>query len=345
MKTAWIASPLKDSVWILSPPFVVTLLAVLFHGQLGNIEARYSWWTWLVLVVCVDVAHVYASLFRTYLIPAEWARRKRLYVGIPVLCLAVAVALYAAGEAVFWSVLAYVAVFHFVRQQWGLMRLYARFETKTKLSVGVDALAIYTATLYPMLYWVVANDRQFVWFVAGEFVPLASPRILPMLSGLYALVVAVYALRVWLQWRHGGGFNVPKNLLVVGTFLSWYVGIVHYNHPLVFTLLNVVSHGVPYVALVYFTDVAGKQHHYTGLGRLWSWQGLLVYVAVLLGLALVEESVWELLVWGEHLGGGFVVDGAWMWLVVPLLALPQLTHYVLDGFIWRKPKPPLPSKW
>ena len=25
-------------------------------------------------------------------------------------------------------------------------------------------------------------------------------------------------------------------------------------------------------------------------------------------------------------------------LAVPLLALPQLTHYVLDGFIWRRPK-------
>jgi hypothetical protein len=26
--------------------------------------------------------------------------------------------------------------------------------------------------------------------------------------------------------------------------------------------------------------------------------------------------------------------------VVPLLALPQLTHYVLDGFIWRRKSNP-----
>jgi hypothetical protein len=24
--------------------------------------------------------------------------------------------------------------------------------------------------------------------------------------------------------------------------------------------------------------------------------------------------------------------------LVPLLVVPQLTHYLLDGFIWRKPK-------
>jgi len=27
---------------------------------------------------------------------------------------------------------------------------------------------------------------------------------------------------------------------------------------------------------------------------------------------------------------------AWQLVIVPILALPQLTHYVLDGFIWRR---------
>jgi hypothetical protein len=34
-----------------------------------------------------------------------------------------------------------------------------------------------------------------------------------------------------------------------------------------------------------------------------------------------------------------------MWLV-PLLALPQATHYVLDGFIWRrKSNPDVATAW
>jgi hypothetical protein len=28
--------------------------------------------------------------------------------------------------------------------------------------------------------------------------------------------------------------------------------------------------------------------------------------------------------------------GAWQLVVVPLLAVPQLTHYVLDAFVWRR---------
>ena len=74
------------------------------------------------------------------------------------------------------------------------------------------------------------------------------------------------------------------------------------------------------------------------MGRLLSWQGLAVYLAVLLGLAVFEESLWELAVWGEHFSDEFLLDAQWLWLAVPLLALPQLTHYVLDGFIWRRPK-------
>ena len=29
-------------------------------------------------------------------------------------------------------------------------------------------------------------------------------------------------------------------------------------------------------------------------------------------------------------------DNGWRGLVVPLLAVPQITHYLLDGFLWRR---------
>ena len=190
-----------------------------------------------------------------------------------------------------------------------------------------------------MLYWMMSADRQFVWFVDQEFVTLFSPQILPILTAVYLSVIGVYVVRAMVQC-FTGRFNLPKNLIIIGTYLSWYIGIVHYNHPLIFTLLNVVSHGVPYMALVYFADISGKSRQFTLVGKLLSWQGLCVYLAILLGLALMEEALWELAVWGEHFSDEFLLDTTWLWLVVPLLALPQLTHYVLDGFIWRKPKRP-----
>lgn len=43
---------------------------------------------------------------------------------------------------------------------------------------------------------------------------------------------------LWL-WRRTRAFNVPRNLLLAGTAVSWYVGIVWCNGDLSFKLLNV----------------------------------------------------------------------------------------------------------
>jgi hypothetical protein len=64
----------------------------------------------------------------------------------------------------------------------------------------------------------------------------------------------------------------------------------------------------------------------------------LVFLATLWALAYVEELFWHRGVWHDKqwlFGGDWDWGKLKMWLV-PLLALPQLTHYVLDGFIWRR---------
>ena len=81
---------------------------------------------WLCAVVGVDVAHVWSTGYRVYGDPAELRRRPLLYLGVPALAYAAGVALHLCGSAVFWRVLAYAAVFHFVRQQYGWVMLYRR---------------------------------------------------------------------------------------------------------------------------------------------------------------------------------------------------------------------------
>jgi hypothetical protein len=48
--------------------------------------------------------------------------------------------------------------------------------------------------------------------------------------------------------------------------------------------------------------------------------------------------LWDRTVWQDRewlFGQGW--DVGWLkMLIVPALALPQITHYVLDGFIWRR---------
>jgi hypothetical protein len=74
------------------------------------------------------------------------------------------------------------------------------------------------------------------------------------------------------------------------------------------------------------------------------------YVALFVGSLLIlgyfEEGFWNVWVWHERdhavlfspfhrLFDGTVVDSAMLKIVVPLLSVPQITHYVIDGFIWK----------
>ena len=72
------------------------------------------------------------------------------------------------------------------------------------------------------------------------------------------------------------------------TAVCWYVGIVAFNSDYAFTVTNVIIHGVPYFALVYWyrhTRRAGEGKSSAGHFR-----GVLGFLAVLWFCAYVEEA-------------------------------------------------------
>lgn len=340
MKQPWIHKASIDSLFILSPPFVILAVVFCCQGWLKQIESDYSFYTWLILVVFIDVAHVYATLFKTYLLAKAFREKKRLLIALPVICFIVGTVLFLLGSVVFWTVLAYVAVFHFIRQQYGFMRLYSRNETKTQISMCIDNLAIYAATGYPMLYWFMSSPRKFTWFMPNEFFKFNNSALLNIFTISYVVLLLLYFLKTAYVLYSNKYFNIPKNAIVGGTAASWYFGIVYFNNDLVFTMLNIVSHGVPYMALIYLKEIKpSKGKTFSGVGGyVNAYKGIFIYIAILLILAFSEEYLWEIIVWNEHFSLENVISESWHFLLVPLLVVPQFTHYLLDGFIWKTKK-------
>ena len=338
MKQPWIHNAKTDGWLILAPPFLILIVVFLFQHHLQELENRYSFYTWLFLIVFIDVAHVYSTLFKTYFIRKEVRKRRLLYYGIPALSWILGLLLYQFGSLAFWSVLALIAVFHFIRQQYGLMRIYARSEPGG-YGKRLDAIAVYAATIYPVLYWF-KTPRAFNWFVKDEFNWLKNlPDYRNMITILYFSIVLAWMIKTVYEIVIRRRFNLPKFALITGTGLSWYFGIVYFNNDLIFTFLNVISHGIPYVALIYIREI--KQKESSELNRLSVFQsafGIFLFIAVILGFAFFEELIWEILVWNEHFSLNIRVSENWFQFLIPLLVVPQLTHYLLDGFIWRKPK-------
>ncbi len=339
----WLRSASFDVPFVLLPGLVallVTLLLPALYKQTDEMPLA----AWVVLVLLVDVAHVYSTLFRTYLNKERFRVHRGLYTAIPIACFLVGVLVYSIGDWLFWRVLAYLAVYHFVRQQYGFLRLYNRQEPKDTWMAVVDKVAIYAATLYPIVYWHCTPGRNFDWFVKGDFMVAEIGWLRAIAGWLYVAIMTVWIGRelfAWLKWHT---VNLPRILIVGSTALTWFFGIVYFNGDMAFTLLNVVAHGVPYMALIWLQDVRNNKALTGRAGQLRKpLSRLALFVGVIVVCAWVEEGIWDGMVWRERgeIFGMFaalpqLMSKEALAFLVPLLSLPQTTHYVLDGFIWKR---------
>lgn len=338
--TPWIYNRKFDLAAIIGPPVAITLVVLIWGNRLAQMDTPP--WLWVLLVLGIDVAHVYSSLFRTYFDKDEFQRRRKLYLIVPVISWVGGVAIYAfLGPFYFWSGVAYFAIYHFVRQQYGFLMLYRRGEPTGDLGYRIDQVAIYMATLYPLVYWH-TYPRQFQWF--SDFDVVHIPWVWPeyVCRAVYVLSIGAFLVKEAYRWRTTGALNVGKCLLLVATVAAWGTGIIVFNGDLTFTLINIVSHGVPYMALIWiyqYRKRGAAAHEHNRFLRFFQLKYVPLYILALMGLAYFEEGIWDWFVWQEHaqIFGPVYIPASTTVLVllVPLLTMPQVTHYILDAYIWR----------
>jgi hypothetical protein len=268
-----------------------------------------------------------------YLDHRELRRRRALYLLVPVLGFSVAALAYAATPLLFWRTLAYLALFHFVRQQIGWARLYRRRAgERSRFDARLDEATLYAATLYPVLVWHTRLPVRFHWFLPGDFIsglPLMAAKLAAVPWAM--LLLAFFARQLQLRLQ-GEPFRTGKLLLVATTAATWWLGIVYFANDFAFTVTNVVAHGVPYMAMSF--RVGNPAHP----AKTWPFRRFALYALILGALAFGEEWLWDAGVWQDqpqlfpapHFDTAPIAG-----ILVPLLALPQLVHYILDAYLWR----------
>ncbi|MDW7695412.1 hypothetical protein R9C00_27510 [Flammeovirgaceae bacterium SG7u.111] len=312
-------------------------------------------WFWVVIILGIDVSHVWSTIFRTYLDKEEFSNHRKLLTLTPLVCFALLFGIASVSSFWFWRILAYLALFHFIKQQYGFMKIYQMKNRNSQMGKYFkDSHVIYFSMLYPVFYWHINSNRGFNWFVDGDFFAIGElinnwVLVVPTLNlignTLYWLVLIGWLTEQFLINKKND-FPWAKALWVITTGVNWYLGIVYFNSDIAFTLTNVVAHGIPYMALVFF--YVEKKKVITGNEERKKANNGLINIAfmfiIVLLLALGEEYFWDMFLYREKTAffeawSSYplpVLKSPWVQAAaLALLSLPQVSHYVIDGFIWK----------
>ena len=365
MKKIWIFSKTIDLGLLFIPVWLTWLICFIVPQQVHQTDLPL--WFWVVIILGIDVTHVWSTLFRTYLDKEELQTHKRLLILAPLIGLLTFFAVAAISISLFWTLLAYLAVFHFVKQQFGFMQIYkAKYGWMAHKKIISDKTAIYVGMLYPIFYWHLNRDRKFNWFIDGDFLnihdwltntPLWNESFLLIINKLghilyFSILLLWLAEEIRVHRRTGSTLPIGKVLWILTTAANWYLGIVYFNSDLAFSLTNVVAHGIPYLLLTFYYVEGKKQIRKTST-RIKIGINIVFMLAIIFILAFGEEYLWDMFLFRDNenfFSSIFkypfpaVETVLLQAFVLSALSLPQVTHYILDGFIWKSKTNPYVKK-
>ena len=233
------------------------------------------------------------------------------------------------------------------------MALYRYRKGQRRKKLISDKLLIYVATVYPVIYWHFNSRSRFNWFIENDFFPLDQwlgnetvvALIFFVLNCVYWLFILTWVVQEIVQKDVQENVSIGKILWGLTTAVNWWFGIVYFNSDLVFSISNVVAHGIPYIVLICYYDIKKKKvKSNIQLNFLPVVKRIAFILFIIFTAAFVEEYFWDMLVYREHVST-FERIFPYHWdqlnytwslsLAVAVLALPQQVHYITDGFIWK----------
>lgn len=329
----------------------IWMLWVFFFVNADRLEGQdLPLWAWVVFILGFDVSHVWSSLFRTYLDKEEFKAHKVKLILTPILSFTISLLLLSYSMGLFWRIMAYLAVFHFIKQQYGFVALYKAKNSEFRTQFLNDKWVVYIATIYPVIFWHFNSKSNFNWFANNDFVALHTwlgdnTVLFSVLNYFYWGIIFLWLFQEVLAVQRKEAVSLGKTLWILTTAVNWWFGIVYYNSDIIFSVSNVVAHGLPYVVLMYYYGVRKTEIVQQTQLSFWKrFRWLWILVLTILCAALVEEYFWDMLVNRTH-QPFFERIHLYKWealrspytlaFAVALLALPQQVHYISDGFIWK----------
>ena len=336
----WLVSPRFDLSMVALPLSVALLVWSLLPDGFGR-----PLWAYALFIVSFDVAHVWTTGFLTYFDPVARAKRGRLLAGVLGGAFLTSFVIHAYSPVVFWTALAYIAIGHFIKQQLGFLRLYAARSGKgTSRDRRWDGVTLWVGALGAVGLWHADPTERFDWFDAGETFALMLPEAAAPVIGIAMACAGVsWCVREAIVAGRTGCASWGRWVWMVASWFTWWMGLRVADSFFVAAAFINLFHGIPYTMLVWHrlrsnpAHREARPHFVTRMVRAGRWP---LFYAVVLVAALLEESLWDAIVWHqytEHLPLAMpeMQRSLWLSFWISMLSLPQVVHYYLDGVLWR----------
>ncbi|MFZ5442857.1 MAG: hypothetical protein ACOZQL_22820 [Myxococcota bacterium] len=338
-----IISPTRDFLFFFASTFVVLL--AWFASSVLHVDGN----TILVIVaVTSNGPHLVSTWTRVYFDAKEWKARPGATVGVPLAIFAAVLfvewKLSALGPRLLNSVILYWATWHFVAQNWGILRIYQRKsgEPLDSAAMKLERPLLLLIVLFCIAHRLYTGPRK---LFGVEILYPELPYALVM--GLLAPIVLFAAVLIFtrLRERHAPhakaawirvafiacsfiGFFVPFQLIksddtsAFAAAAAWhgfqYLGMVRHYHR------NAWRHGVdPTAKVISWLSQPGWSRGFLYWALLMALAGG-VYVVI---FALSAVTPWGFYQWASTI---------WVSLT--------LSHYWVDGVIWKLRRPELAQR-
>jgi hypothetical protein len=273
-----------------------------------------------------DGSHVFSTLFVTYFDKDMRKAIRPWLLGIPVFFVVMNFILHYTGNIwPFFVMLAWLSMIHFIRQEYGWMKIATRFDPDAPAWLTkIDLFSSYGMTILPMLAFTRPSQAG-SWFTKGDIT--GTPEIVGEWALHLCLPVAAlfFVTNAWHAWKTRT-LNLSKYLVFLNTFFGWYMAKIYVATPYIGVWLVVFHHGIPYFFLVFKNERVTRNVNW--LHRLGAYKYLLLYLfCVLLFLSgLYSEYYLKI----------FNMTPLMQTVVFAFGMTPQIIHFLIDGFVWKK---------
>ena len=315
-KNIWIKDPQFDLIYLAFGWIVVYLAFTMFPNYFAEI---------LIIVAVTSFVHRHYTFALVYGQKEEFEKRRKAYIALPILFLALAVSFYYMN--IFFILLAVSIVwtmYHTIAQKYGFTRIYSR-----KAGYGyawLDKGIIYSWFVY--LFFALGErnrdllqqyheGRTLIRFVGDYF------HIFTMISYVaLAVAIAFTAIYIYVELKNWDKISLPKNIFVFSVLLLYAI---FFQSLIVGFLVFGFSHALEYIAFVnLFVSSKYKKRQDTGsffskvTKRQWLYAG--IFTLMLAGVSFAGINI------NNYVLGLYITGSSFL-------------HFIYDGWIWKVSKP------